>query len=202
MAEQLAEKRRKPSRAEKSAMTRAALLDAATRVVGEGGYGNASIAEITREAGVALGTFYNYFENRDDLLDQLLPYLGERMLAFIHERTREAASEAEREEKGFRAFLAFLEECPEFYRILYEAETHAPAAFETHVRTTMRGFVRVLGRATTTFEERELEALSYMLMGARHYIAMRYAREGGRPAKAPDWVTGTYMRLVRHGLGF
>ena len=40
-------------------------------IVGELGYAGASVALITARADVAQGTFYNYFESRQDLLDQL-----------------------------------------------------------------------------------------------------------------------------------
>ncbi|MFH5926334.1 helix-turn-helix domain-containing protein [Roseomonas xinghualingensis] len=55
---------------------RRALFDAAARVAGEFGYAEASIARSTEAAGVAQGTFYNYFASRQDFLDQLLPARG------------------------------------------------------------------------------------------------------------------------------
>lgn len=196
----------KLSRAQKGELTRTVLLDAGVDVVGEVGYAQASIAAITRRAGVAQGTFYNYFETREQMFDHLLPHLGRRMLDFIRDRIDANDDEGEREEQGFRAFLLFLEEHPAFYRVLYEAETFAPRAYETHTRMVARGFARVLGRSATSsteppvFSDRELEAVAYMLMGIRHYVAMRYGRKNGRPAAVPDWVVDTYMRLLRGGL--
>ena len=49
---------------EKGRVTRQALLDAAEEVFGEYSYDRASIAEITRRAGVAQGTFYVYFPDK------------------------------------------------------------------------------------------------------------------------------------------
>ena len=60
-------------------------------MVGKYGYAEASVARITEEAGVAQGTFYNHFENRQELLDQLLPKIGTDMVYFIRERTGTAA---------------------------------------------------------------------------------------------------------------
>jgi len=57
------------TRAERSEQTLNALLDAAGEVVGELGYQDASVARITSQAGVAQGTFYNYFNSRQDLFD-------------------------------------------------------------------------------------------------------------------------------------
>ena len=44
------------------------ILRAATRVFARNGFFNAQMADIAREAGVAAGTVYLYFRNKDDLL--------------------------------------------------------------------------------------------------------------------------------------
>jgi AcrR family transcriptional regulator len=43
---------------------------AAQRVIARHGLAGASMSAIAEEAGVAKGTLYLYFEDRDDLLDQ------------------------------------------------------------------------------------------------------------------------------------
>jgi TetR/AcrR family fatty acid metabolism transcriptional regulator len=52
----------------KSELVRKAILDAAVKVIAQKGYYSARTAEIAREAGVAAGTIYNYFRNKDDLM--------------------------------------------------------------------------------------------------------------------------------------
>lgn len=51
--------------------SRAALLAAARRLFGSKGYANTKIADITQEAGRALGSFYTYFANKEEVLEQL-----------------------------------------------------------------------------------------------------------------------------------
>ena len=48
-----------------------AILDAALRVIAEHGYHNSQVARIAREAGVADGTIYLYFKNKEDILISL-----------------------------------------------------------------------------------------------------------------------------------
>ncbi|MBL8672415.1 MAG: TetR/AcrR family transcriptional regulator [Alphaproteobacteria bacterium] len=186
-------------------MTRAALFDAAARVVGKHGYAGASVARITREAGVAQGTFYNYFTTRQDLLDQLLPALGADMLGFIHERVRGIVDPLSREEAQFRAFFDFLVGYPQFYRILHEAEQFAPKAHAQHFANIEQGYVRSLKRQrgqgdVPDYSDADLQAISYVLMAARDYLGVRYAYRNGRVQPIPEWVVAAYMKLVRHGL--
>jgi AcrR family transcriptional regulator len=51
--------------------SRTALIEAARRLFQSKGYANTKIADITQEAGKALGTFYTYFDNKEELLEQL-----------------------------------------------------------------------------------------------------------------------------------
>ena len=60
--------------------TRARLLDASRVALAEGGAAALKIEEITRTAGVAKGTFFAHFEDRDGLLDVLI---GEKLGAEI-----------------------------------------------------------------------------------------------------------------------
>jgi len=53
------------------------ILDAATRVFARKGFYHATTREIAAEAGVAEGTLYNYFENKNALLVAMIEHLAE-----------------------------------------------------------------------------------------------------------------------------
>jgi AcrR family transcriptional regulator len=55
----------------KSADKRNAILDAATRLFAERGLTAAPTSEISKQAGVAEGTLFTYFETKDDLINAL-----------------------------------------------------------------------------------------------------------------------------------
>jgi AcrR family transcriptional regulator len=59
------------------AVRRAQILDAATRVFASKGFNRATIRDVARDAGIADGTIYNYFANKDDLLIGLLDRLND-----------------------------------------------------------------------------------------------------------------------------
>ena len=60
---------------------RAAILKAATSVFAEKGYFNSKVADIARAAGVADGTVYLYFKNKDDVLHSLFDRAMEEFIA-------------------------------------------------------------------------------------------------------------------------
>jgi AcrR family transcriptional regulator len=136
----------KLNRIERNAWTKQKIFEAATKVVGKHGYAEASVARITEQAGVAQGTFYNHFENRQELLDQLLPKIGLDMVEFIRARTGTAHA-ARQEIERFAAFFDFIREVPEFLRILNEAEFFAPIGYQKHLDNIATAYVRILRRA-------------------------------------------------------
>ncbi|RVU39724.1 TetR/AcrR family transcriptional regulator [Hwanghaeella grinnelliae] len=194
------------SREEKAKQTYTLLLEAAAEVVGRDGYAEASIAKITQLAGVAQGTFYNYFDSRQDILDKLLPYMGRGMLDHIAVSLPRDLVGPAREEARLEAFFAYLDQHPGFYRILYEAEVFAPKAHAEHFRVLVEGYRNALNRAVVRgeiegFDADELETVIYMLLAARSYIAMRYARdENGHAGPVPGHVIKAYMKVLTKGL--
>lgn len=194
-----------PSRDARGKMIREALFKAAAEVVGEHGYQEASISMITQRAGVAQGTFYNHFESRQDILDQLLPALGREMMQHIAKCSKKGKTSLEREEAGFKGFFSFLKQNPHFFRILNEAESFAPNAYRAHMEHVMTGYQRFLGGAclkqeTQTFDERELQVVVLVLMAARSYIAWRFLNEEGKSENIPDWVVKAYRKLITGGV--
>ncbi|ETR69122.1 MAG: TetR/AcrR family transcriptional regulator, fatty acid metabolism regulator protein [Candidatus Magnetoglobus multicellularis str. Araruama] len=58
------------------------ILDAAVKIFAEQGFHNSTISQIAREAGVADGTIYLYFKNKQDILFQFFAY--KTRLVFDH----------------------------------------------------------------------------------------------------------------------
>jgi AcrR family transcriptional regulator len=194
----------KLNRVERNAWTKQKIFDAATKVVGKYGYAEASVARITEEAGVAQGTFYNHFENRQELLDQLLPKIGIDMVRFIRDRTSTAHT-ARQEIERFSAFFDFIRQVPEFLRILNEAEFFAPNGYQKHFDNISTAYVRILQRARQAgtvngYSDEEFEAIVQMLMGARGYLSRRYSYSGGAVTAVPEHIITAYQKLVTGGL--
>ena len=67
----------KVPRTERGRKTLRKLLDAAASEFGEHGFHEASISSITRRAGVALGSFYTYFDSKDAIFRALVQDMSE-----------------------------------------------------------------------------------------------------------------------------
>jgi AcrR family transcriptional regulator len=79
-----------------AAVRRDHLLDAATRVFARKGFNGATIHDVARQAGVADGTIYNYFNNKEALLFGILDRLNE-----TEQRQQDLARPADAEADAF-----------------------------------------------------------------------------------------------------
>src|ERR1700726_2276456 len=65
------------TQAERSARTRAALLEAAARGLSRYGYGNLVLEQVAREAGYTRGAIYHQFKNKEDLALAVIAWVAE-----------------------------------------------------------------------------------------------------------------------------
>lgn len=68
---------------------RKAILAAAERVFEQSGFYAARMADIAKEAGVGVGTLYNYFENKDVILAEILDALHDEFMAALQSNARD-----------------------------------------------------------------------------------------------------------------
>jgi AcrR family transcriptional regulator len=75
------------TREQVQASQRQRILDAVLDVVGERGYGEATVADVTKAAGISRTTFYEQFRNKQDAFLTAYDEFGERFLADIGSAT-------------------------------------------------------------------------------------------------------------------
>ena len=167
---------KKPPKTARGRKTRDKLLQAAELEFGSQGFHDASVSSITQQAGVALGTFYNYFESKEEIYRALVGYMSHRVRSWIAERIADAPDRISAERKGLQAYLEFVREHPGLYRIIAEAEFVANDAFMEHYRGIARAYTANLRAAVERNEIRDgdSEVWSWAIMGMMVFLGMRY----------------------------
>lgn len=180
--------------------TRQELLDAAELVFGERGFDHASISEITRRAGVALGTFYVYFPHKQAIFVELVDELGRRLREALGAAIKSHPKRLDKERAGFRAFLAFAGKHRNLYRIVRQAEFVDEAVYHRYYRGLAAAYAKGLGRAMESGDiaRYEPELLAYTLMGIADFLGMRFVVWEGD--EGLERVTDEVMRFIEHGL--
>jgi len=192
----------KAPRTERGRRTLRKLLDAAAEEFGEKGFHEASVSSITRRAGVALGSFYTYFDSKDALFRALVGDMSEKVRTSARSALTDGMGPLEIERAALAAFLRFAAEHKEIYRIIDEAEFVDPASYREHYETIAARITDRLRAGASAGEFRdglgELEA--WAMMGMNVFVGLRYVVWGEGAELGPDAVAAGVNRLLAEGL--
>ena len=192
----------KTPRTERGRRTLRKLLDAAAAEFGESGFHDASISAITRRAGVALGTFYTYFDSKDEIFRALVVDMSDAVKSAAREAIAPDMRGLAVERAALAAFLRFAAEHKEVYRIIDEAEFVDPQSYRMHYETIAARIAERFAKGAQDGDFRpdlgEVEA--WALMGMNVFLGLRYAIWSAPDDPAPDEVAKRANRLLAKGL--
>ncbi len=183
--------------------TRQALLDAAEEVFGEVSFDRASVAEITRRAGVAQGTFYVYFADKKAAFIELVRHLNHTLRTTIARSVAGLTDRREIERTGFRTFFDYVRDHRALYLIVREAEFVEPDIYRWHYDTLAAGYVEGLDDAKDAGQLRrdlDSDTIAHLLMGIAEFMGGRYVLR--EEADLTDAVFEQVMTFVERGLGY
>jgi AcrR family transcriptional regulator len=106
----------------RKARTRAALLAAARELFASNGFQQTAIAEIAARADIAIGSFYNYFRTKEDLLDVLLEEQLSRQLELLQGRQQQVTDPAEKISVAHRHLVLSAREDPSWGWLIVRLE--------------------------------------------------------------------------------
>lgn len=179
--------------------TRSRLLEAAEREFGEKGFHAASITSITGRAGVGQGTFYLYFESKEDAMRELVDHMGHALRRALAEAVAGADDRLTVERRGFEAFVRFALRHENLYRVVMESQFVDESVYRTYYQRLADGYAAGLADAQDRGEVRsgDPESQAWALMGIAHFLGLRALWAGGS-VNGPQ-LDATFD-MVRHGL--
>jgi TetR/AcrR family transcriptional regulator, repressor of fatR-cypB operon len=107
------------------------IMQAAMELIAEQGFHGAPMAEIAEKAGVAAGTIYRYFENKDVLIAELHRELEDKILASLQKGYPSGKALRERFLFLIRALLRYFIERPLHFRYM-EQFFNSPYGIKMH----------------------------------------------------------------------
>ncbi|GAA0310140.1 TetR/AcrR family transcriptional regulator [Sphingomonas oligophenolica] len=191
----------KAPRTERGRKTLRAILDAAAIEFGEKGFHEGSISGITRRAGVALGSFYTYFDSKDAVFRALVRDMSDQVRDHVAPAIRAAPDQIAAERAGLSEFIAFVRGHKEIYRIIDEAEFVDPESFRLHYATTAD---RIAARLKAGAARGEIRAdisdvHAWAIMGMNVFLGLRYGV--WQDDVSPEAVADSIAEMLARGIG-
>jgi AcrR family transcriptional regulator len=190
----------KAPRTERGRRTLRRLLEAAAKEFGARGYHDAAITGITQRAGVALGTFYTYFDSKEEVFRALVRDMSRATRMHVAEAVKSAPDRLAAERTGLSAFISFTRKNPELYRIIEESQFVAHDVYREHYLTFVEGYRRNLtaAKARGEISDGPDELRAWILIGMSVFLGMRYGIWD--QDLSPDEVANRTIEFVSQGL--
>ncbi len=197
-------RRRQALRTQLRQTVRATILDAAEELIAAKGLHGAALAQIARKAGVAVGTLYNYFTDRDALVRALF----ESRRATLRPELLAAASHVRERsfEPRLRGFvsevLATFERHRRFIKVLTETEhlKLAPSTAASDLQLALAEIVAA-GVADGAVAPSRAELLPLLIVGAIRAVVMRRTADGSAFTQDADAIVTIFLDGARSGRG-
>ena len=174
--------------------TRTLLIDAALALFGDGGMRVPTIHEIAARAGVATGTFYNYFRTCEEILEAAIVERSERLQDDIERSYASIADPAERVSIGTRRFILQASSEPMWAAGLLRVWGSTPDLL-TPMLAPVRDTLRT-GRRRRRFTYRSEDAAADLIVGTVVAAMLRVIGKRARGGSGADVAA-----LILRGLG-
>lgn len=189
------------TQAERTAATRASLIDAGRKLFGERGFADVGTQEIVAEAGVTRGALYHQFDDKKGLFVAVYDDVEQSIVAQIAAAVGERAGEDPLAalKAGMRLFLQLCTE-PQVHRITLVEAPSVLGWSEWRARGEEFGFALVEGLiaaaiATGQAVEQPTRPLAHVAIGALDEAALYVAAADDREA-ATEQVAAVLERIV------
>lgn len=186
------------------------IQDAAMRVIARKGMAAATIQEIAKEAGIAKGTIYLYFRDRDELVEKTF----ERAITQLHARIDLGLAAAKTFEEQLRAMIAakldFFRENREFFRLYIslripegnvQQQRRQKRTCQPQYRTRLDKIAALLEAAMKRGEVRKMNAqrLALLIVEATNAIVIERVIEEAPPKEEEDveLIAGAILDGIR-----
>ncbi len=184
------------------------LLEAAIKVFARHGYRTASIDDIIKEADVARGTFYLYFEGKKEVFLAVIDYYFDKLQALFQE-----FSKMESTPKNFRqhirktllTWLGFFSQNRELAKIMFREANSIDESFERRwlelgdaVRAELSESMKALQKAGCFRKNISPEAVCLFISGMFHEAVCGYILRTEKPDL--NWLVDQWIQFELYGL--
>lgn len=189
----------KTRRSDRGIGTRETLLRAGESVFSERGYHAGSVAEICQRAGLANGTFYRYFGNKEEIFAALVERLQTAIRKKIEDAARGSYCRRDALICAYRDVLAFAERESALYRVGRSAES-MQMGIHRHFRASLTGVLReIIQTGIQVGDLRPIDptVAAVAVLGIIEFTVMRYVL--WEPGSLDEGVLQTLDSFILRG---
>lgn len=173
------------------------LVQAGKELLGKTGYHDMNIYRLTNAAGFGVGTFYNYFQSKEQFMEVVISTISHQIRQFISSNLSTGLSRLEIELQGMVLFAFYISNVdPSCYNIVREAEFVTPDAVRAYYDDFSKGY----SSQQASFRNDDPWLAGNVLIGLSHYFGLAVLHDPSGYQEASRKILKETSRLLCEGL--
>ncbi len=186
-------------KAKTSQATFDALVKSAEELFGTKGYFATTVSDITKNIGMAAGTFYLYFESKYSAYEWVLCGYQKRLKDELSQNMQHCTSRDDKERIGLKTFLKASVKDPRCYNLVWESLYIDPDLFKRYYSSFARSYAKSLSKDANDLNTDDFETLSYMMMGINNFVGLQ-AKFANANEEEIDRIVDNVLDMLHGGL--
>jgi len=163
------------------------ILDAAVKVFAKKGFYQSRVSDIAREAGVADGTIYLYFKNKDDILISIFEEKMRNAISIFQQELSQEENALSKLKRFVRVHLSLFKENPELAAVLQVELRQSSRFMKEYKKVELKRFLDFIGDIVKQGQEegvfREdlpVSLVKRFIFGALDEVISTWVSSGGK----------------------
>jgi len=163
------------------------ILDAAVKVFAKKGFYQSRVSDIAREAGVADGTIYLYFKNKDDILISIFEEKMRNAISIFQRELSQEENALSKLKRFVRVHLSLFKENPELAAVLQVELRQSSRFMKEYKKVELKRFLDLIGDIVKQGQEegvfREdlpVSLVKRFIFGALDEVISTWVSSGGK----------------------
>ncbi|RMD94084.1 MAG: TetR/AcrR family transcriptional regulator [Calditrichaeota bacterium] len=163
------------------------ILKAAVKVFAQRGFYNSRVSEIARHAGVADGTIYLYFKNKDEILISIFEEEMEKFINHVKKELQSTDNALKKIHKFIRAHFRFVKKHPKLAQVLQLELRQSNKFLKEYTGTKLKEYLNLLASLIEEGQEQGIirkdihpSLAKHMLFGAMDELSTHWVLLKGK----------------------
>ena len=165
----------------------------------ENGYELTSIKDIATRANLSVGLIYKYFSNKEELYRYIVFNEQQAIKNYVNSHLKNCSSRIEYEKEGLRAWLHYVLENPNVYKLIWESLFFDKASFDEYYHSFAWSYRKALANCGDELTIEDVKNLAYIIIGANTFLGVRIIMAHSITDEEIDQMVETFGQVALNG---
>ena len=175
------------------------LIESAENLFGKNGYMKTTVGDITKNAGVATGTFYLYFDSKYAVYEYILAKYKRDLKRTLAINLKDCKTREEKERAGLKTFILEAVKNPVCYHLVWESLYINPELFKKYYNSFAEEYALSLKKDSDQLSSDDYLTMAFIFIGINNFVGLQ-AIFNNTAEKDIDALADSVISMLKKGI--